>query len=162
MCAIFVPVAKICRRAGRGPAPVAKMAPAVGAGELLPQVRDVGEEFRSKQYWDGFFTKVRKAPASGRLPLTRAPAQRGARAFEWYSEWAQLRSLVRAAVGADEGSPTQLGGRLLVVGCGNSELSAQLYDDGFQDITNIDFSKARTARSTQHYADLAWLSTRHV
>ena len=94
--------------------------------------------------------------------LTRVPAQRGARAFEWYSEWAQLRPLVRAAVGTDEGSPTQLGGRLLVVGCGNSELSAQLYDDGFQDITNIDFSKARTARSTQHYADLAWLSTRHV
>ena len=35
------------------------------------------------------------------------------------------------------------GGRLLVVGCGNSELSAQLYDDGFTNIVNIDFSKVR-------------------
>jgi hypothetical protein len=35
---------------------------------------------------------------------------------------------------------------VLVVGCGNSELSAQMYDDGFTDITNIDFSKARALR----------------
>ena len=29
------------------------------------------------------------------------------------------------------------------MGCGNSELSAQLYDDGFTNIVNIDFSKVR-------------------
>ena len=75
--------------------------------------------------------------------------------FEWYSEWAQLRPLLRAAVGADvaaEGgaqadAAAPVGGRVLVVGCGNSELSAQMYDDGFVDITNIDFSKARDTRS---------------
>ena len=73
--------------------------------------------------------------------------------FEWYSEWAQLRPLLRAAVGAyapgaaaaTDDRPA--GGRVLVVGCGNSELSAQMYDDGFVDITNIDFSKARDTRS---------------
>ena len=66
--------------------------------------------------------------------------------FEWYSEWAQLRPLLRAAVGATEApadAAAAPGGRVLVVGCGNSELSAQMYDDGFTDITNIDFSKAR-------------------
>ena len=69
--------------------------------------------------------------------------------FEWYSEWAQLRPLLRAAVGADAPEDAtavpnhSAGGRVLVVGCGNSELSAQMYDDGFVDITNIDFSKAR-------------------
>ncbi|KAK9732986.1 hypothetical protein RND81_04G036000 [Saponaria officinalis] len=30
---------------------------------------------------------------------------------------------------------------MLVPGCGNSRLSEQLYDAGFQDITNVDFSK---------------------
>ena len=32
-------------------------------------------------------------------------------------------------------------GTILQVGCGNSELSAQMYDDGFRNMTNIDFSK---------------------
>jgi hypothetical protein len=76
--------------------------------------------------------------------------------FEWYSEWVQLRPLLRAAVGADvaaEGgaqadAAAPAGGRVLVVGCGNSELSAQMYDDGFVDITNIDFSKARVDTQT--------------
>ena len=76
--------------------------------------------------------------------------------FEWYSEWAQLRPLLRAAVGADAPGDAAAkpdcpaGGRVLVVGCGNSELSAQMYDDGFVDITNIDFSKARPARVLVH------------
>ena len=30
---------------------------------------------------------------------------------------------------------------MLVVGCGNSELSAQMYDDGVTGVTNIDFSR---------------------
>ena len=83
--------------------------------------------------------------------------------FEWYSEWAQLRPLLRAAVGADAQPPppgrAAHGGRLLVVGCGNSELSAQMYDDGFTDIVNIDFSKARP-RSTPHPPTTATLLAR--
>ena len=73
---------------------------------------------------------------------TRTHMQRGAKPFEWYSDWRQLRPLFRVAVAAGS-SPPPHGGRLLVVGCGNSELSAQLYDDGFTNIVNIDFSKVR-------------------
>ena len=132
-------------------------APAPGDAALLP---DKFEEFRSLSYWDGFFKKARLCPPSS-VPRTATPPcrsfltpallalQRGAVPFEWYSEWAQLRPLLRAAVGADApggaaATPdVPAGGRVLVVGCGNSELSAQMYDDGFVDITNIDFSKAR-------------------
>ena len=31
--------------------------------------------------------------------------------------------------------------KILNVGCGNSRLSEELYEDGFEDITNIDFSQ---------------------
>ena len=48
---------------------------------------------------------------------------------------------MRAATHADADDAPPHGGRLLVVGCGNSELSAQLYDDGFTNVVNIDFSK---------------------
>ena len=31
--------------------------------------------------------------------------------------------------------------KILVVGCGNAEFSADLYDNGYKNITNVDFSK---------------------
>jgi 2-polyprenyl-3-methyl-5-hydroxy-6-metoxy-1,4-benzoquinol methylase len=80
----------------------------------------------------------------GALTDRHTRTQRGSKPFEWYSAWRQLRPLFRAAVGSTAESPH--GGRLLVVGCGNSELSAQLYDDGFTNIVNIDFSKVRAPR----------------
>ncbi|GAQ85556.1 S-adenosyl-L-methionine dependent methyltransferases [Klebsormidium nitens] len=73
------------------------------------------EEFRSREYWDSFFRKLDK------------------KAFEWYGEWAELRDLVMSAC-----SP---GLDILVAGCGNSELSALVYDQGCTRVTNIDFSK---------------------
>lgn len=30
--------------------------------------------------------------------------------------------------------------RMLIIGCGNSEISADLFDNGYTQITNIDFS----------------------
>jgi hypothetical protein len=63
---------------------------------LLPSTE---EDFRSQQFWDGFF---------------RA---RGAAAFEWYGEWRQLCPIV---------APLCAGRRILVPGCGNSELSAHM------------------------------------
>ncbi|GMH41376.1 hypothetical protein BSKO_09286 [Bryopsis sp. KO-2023] len=78
---------------------------------LLPKDFD---EFRSAEYWDRFFK------------------ERGSKAFEWYGEWPQLRNLAL---------PLCKGKSVLVVGCGNSEMSAEMYDDGVQEITNIDFSK---------------------
>jgi len=91
--------------------------------ELLPAGENLGEAFRSEEYWNSFFVK------------------RGDKPFEWYSSWPFLRPLLRAALGAAEGAPQPYTTRLLVVGCGNSDLSAQLYDDGFENVTNVDFSK---------------------
>ena len=58
------------------------------------------EEFRSVEYWDAFFRARRS------------------KAFEWYGEWQQLRHLLRPLC-----SPST---RALVLGCGNSELSADM------------------------------------
>ena len=58
------------------------------------------EEFRSVDYWDGFF----KA--------------RNQKSFEWYGEWKQLRPLVLPLVKESKA--------ILVVGCGNSDLSADM------------------------------------
>ncbi|XVE74431.1 hypothetical protein DITRI_Ditri12bG0016900 [Diplodiscus trichospermus] len=93
------------------------------ADDLL---RTLGD-FTSKENWDSFFT-IRGSDDS----------------FEWYAEWPQLRdSLLPLLQQQQRLSPSSSSSSLqiLVPGCGNSRLSEHLYDAGFEDITNIDFSK---------------------
>lgn len=64
-------------------------------------------------------------------------AQRKGKVYEFYGDYGTLRGAVREALGAlASPNPT-----ILMAGCGNSEISAEMYDDGFENITNIDFSK---------------------
>ena len=110
------------------------------AGKLLPSQK---QEFRSKEYWESFF-KQRKS------------------AFEWYGEWKDLRGMVQPVASKVTAGPGAA--KVLMIGCGNSELSADMYDDGLEDITNIDFSeeviaamaKRNSARPgmTWHVADM--------
>ena len=78
---------------------------------LLPRSHT---EFQVKEYWDSFFSKRSKA-------------------FEWYGEYADLCHVLHKYLKSSC--------RILVVGCGNSKLSEQLYDAGFQLIDNIDISE---------------------
>ncbi|KAE9450713.1 hypothetical protein C3L33_17386, partial [Rhododendron williamsianum] len=86
--------------------------------ELLKTLGD----FTSKENWDKFFT-IRGSDDS----------------FEWYAEWPQLREALLTHLTLSQSPP--LTPQILVPGCGNSRLSEHLYDSGFTDITNIDFSK---------------------
>ena len=79
--------------------------------DLLPKSN--AREFQQKEYWDSFFKK--------RLS-----------AFEWYGEYSDLCHVLHKYL-----RPTS---RVLVAGCGNSRLSEDLYDAGFQHIDNIDIS----------------------
>jgi SAM-dependent methyltransferase len=85
---------------------------------LLPSTHD---QFRSKAYWDSFF----------------AERDRAGGAFEWYGRWSDIR----AAVTAQERLRRLDAVRALVVGCGNSQLSADLHDAGFGHVTSVDFSE---------------------
>ncbi|XVF84603.1 hypothetical protein PTKIN_Ptkin17bG0050600 [Pterospermum kingtungense] len=76
-------------------------------------------DFTSKENWDSFFT-IRGSDDS----------------FEWYAEWPQLCDSLLPLLQQPSSSL-----QILVPGCGNSRLSEHLYDAGFHDITNIDFSK---------------------
>lgn len=64
-------------------------------------VPDDFEEFRSVKFWDGFFQKRKQ------------------KAFEWYGEWRQLQPLVWGACARPHV-------QILMLGCGNSDLSAQM------------------------------------
>ncbi len=66
-------------------------------GSLLP---DDFEQFREVVYWDGFFKKRKQ------------------KAFEWYGEYDQLRIRLLPLLSGSK--------HVLMAGCGNSELSAEL------------------------------------
>ncbi|KAK9806887.1 hypothetical protein WJX72_006435 [[Myrmecia] bisecta] len=93
------------------------------------------EEFRSVDFWNGFFKK------------------RGASAFEWYGDWRQLQPLISPVC-----TP---GSSIVMLGCGNSELSADMYDAGLTDITNVDFSpvvvRAMMAKNLRQRPRMKWL-----
>ncbi|XP_021290180.1 methyltransferase-like protein 13 isoform X2 [Herrania umbratica] len=93
-------------------------------------VKTLGD-FTSKENWDSFFT-IRGSDDS----------------FEWYAEWPQLRdSLFPLLQQQQQQQPSPSSSssssslQILVPGCGNSRLSEHLYDAGFEDVTNVDFSK---------------------
>ncbi|XP_007525255.1 eEF1A lysine and N-terminal methyltransferase isoform X1 [Erinaceus europaeus] len=79
---------------------------------LLPKS---SREFASADYWEKFFQL------------------RGRKAFEWYGSYLDLCALLHKYIKSRE--------KVLVVGCGNSELSECLYDSGYQEIVNIDISE---------------------
>ncbi|CAH0557061.1 unnamed protein product [Brassicogethes aeneus] len=79
---------------------------------LLPKTK---EEFKQKEYWDSFFQK------------------RGNKAFEWYGEYPELAEHLHKY--------TKKQDEILIAGCGNSTLGRDLYDIGYEKITNIDISQ---------------------
>ena len=82
-------------------------------------------EFRTQQYWNDFFIK-RQATTSiddGTVEST----------FEWYGDWSDISSLVSAYVPPSNGE-------VLVIGCGNSTTSEEMFEQGYTRMTSIDFS----------------------
>ena len=82
------------------------------------------KEFARKEYWDQFFTKRSKS-------------------FEWYGNYNDLRSTISRYV--------KLSDNILVVGCGNSRLSVDLYDDGYHQNTSIDISEVVIKKMISKY-----------
>ncbi len=77
------------------------------------------QQFQDRAFWDNFFK------------------ERGAEAFEWYGAFRELRPFVAKAIPERTGAASHL----LVVGCGNSDFSTQLYlEGGHHNVVNVDFS----------------------
>ncbi|CAF4021818.1 unnamed protein product, partial [Adineta steineri] len=99
---------------------------------LLPKAAD---EFRSRDYWDQFFDKV------------------GREAFEWYSDFIDLADVLCKYIKARD--------EVLIIGCGNSTLSSDLYDTGIEHITNVDLSdkviKQMKKQNEKRRPNMKWL-----
>ncbi|XGW26319.1 hypothetical protein V3C99_007159 [Haemonchus contortus] len=72
-------------------------------------------EFTDPKYWKNFFA-TRKAP------------------FEWYGDCGVLGSVLEKYLKTTD--------KILQIGCGNSQLAAQMYDNGFRNVHSIDIDSS--------------------
>ncbi len=92
--------------------------------------------YHSREYWEETYRKS------------------GGAVDDWLQSYAVLRPHIEAAVRRDH--------RVLVLGCGNSPLGEQMYDDGYRGIVCIDFSATVIAAMSARAGERPGLAYREM
>lgn len=79
---------------------------------------------------------------------------RDAEPFDWYQRWGGVKEFISQYV-----QPTQ---QVLHVGCGNSRLSEEMYDEGYINSVNIDISQVVIKAMMEKYRDKPTLRFVHM
>ncbi|CAM9505405.1 unnamed protein product, partial [Discosporangium mesarthrocarpum] len=92
------------------------------------------------------------AAAYGKIAFWDERYSNNEEAFEWYHSWATLAPSLTQYMDEDD--------EILVCGCGNSELSVDMYDDGFENIVNVDVSRVVIDQMSDLYKEynMKWLA----
>ncbi|KIK08922.1 hypothetical protein K443DRAFT_671972 [Laccaria amethystina LaAM-08-1] len=78
---------------------------------------DKNEEYRTKSYWDQRYSQESVEDS-----------------FDWFKSYSDLADIIHELI-PDKSS------KILMLGCGNSKLSEDMWEDGYHNIVNTDFSK---------------------
>uniref|UniRef100_A0A671LVZ4 Endothelin-converting enzyme 2-like n=1 Tax=Sinocyclocheilus anshuiensis TaxID=1608454 RepID=A0A671LVZ4_9TELE len=70
--------------------------------------------------------------------------------FEWFGDFTKFDHLLKQHVGTEE--------NILMLGCGNSALSYDMYQAGYTTITNVDYSSVCVESMAERHKDCAQLS----
>ncbi|KAK0189081.1 S-adenosyl-L-methionine-dependent methyltransferase [Armillaria mellea] len=82
----------------------------------MDNLPEKNEQYGTKDYWD-----------------QRYEAESDAGSFDWFKKYSDIADLLRELI-PDKTS------EILMLGCGNSTLSEDMYDDGYKNIVNVDYS----------------------
>ncbi|KAG7098811.1 hypothetical protein E1B28_000716 [Marasmius oreades] len=73
--------------------------------------------------------------------------------FDWFKSYGEISDIIQDLI-PDRSS------KILMLGCGNSKLSEEMYDDGFRNIVNIDYSAVLIEQMQQRHSrdrpDMQW------
>ncbi|KAI9502199.1 hypothetical protein GGI26_003875 [Coemansia sp. RSA 1358] len=72
--------------------------------------------------------------------------------FDWFKTYKDLEALFEKHIGSK-------GARILMLGCGNSMLSGDMYEAGYQNIVNVDYSDVvieQMRQRTNHMNKMKW------
>ncbi|KAI0730707.1 S-adenosyl-L-methionine-dependent methyltransferase [Earliella scabrosa] len=101
--------------------------------DVLPKKN---EEYGTKEYWDQRYTQESEDTS-----------------FDWFKSYSDIADIIREII-PDKSS------RILMLGCGNSTLSRDMYDDGYKNIINTDYSGIlieKMRRKHEHSApEMGW------
>ncbi|XP_029400139.1 EEF1A lysine methyltransferase 4 isoform X2 [Mus pahari] len=92
-----------------------------------PELPEKNFQYRQVQYWD---QRYKDAADSG--------------PYEWFGDFASFRALLEPELCPED--------RILVLGCGNSALSYELFLGGFPNVTSVDYSPVVVAAMQVRYA----------
>lgn len=67
--------------------------------------------------------------------------------FDWLEDYDSLKTII------SEFSLDKKTSKVLMLGCGNSEMSEDMYSDGWENITNIDISNVVIQQMTERCKD---------
>jgi len=70
--------------------------------------------------------------------------------FDWYVDWEQLEKYFKEIISENS--------QILMVGCGNSKMSSQMYNSNYKNITNIDISDVVIEKMKKQFPDMKWIS----
>lgn len=88
------------------------------------------EDYREQSYWDTRYKDEDK--------------------YDWFSSYAAFQQLLRQDLRVTD--------KILTLGCGNSAVSEEMYRDGYQHITNTDFSRVVIEKMAHKHRDLSEMS----
>ncbi|KAH7872935.1 S-adenosyl-L-methionine-dependent methyltransferase [Lentinula edodes] len=94
--------------------------------DILPESND---QYGTKQYWNQRY--AREADDAS---------------FDWFKSYSEISDILRSLI-PDKRS------RILMLGCGNSKLSEDMYDDGYHNIVNTDYSSIIVEKMKQRHGD---------
>ncbi|KAK9383001.1 S-adenosyl-L-methionine-dependent methyltransferase [Kockiozyma suomiensis] len=92
------------------------------------------DQLQTREYWD-----------------TRYQKDRDDTTFDWFKTFQDLEPFFRKHITWDNESGRDL--RIVMLGCGNSTLSKDLYDSGLRNIANVDFSDTCISHMAEFYKD---------
>ncbi|XP_020735623.1 endothelin-converting enzyme 2 isoform X7 [Odocoileus virginianus] len=104
----------------------------MGPSVPVPELPEKNCGYREVQYWD-----QRYQGAADSAP------------YEWFGDFSSFRDLLEPELRPED--------RILVLGCGNSALSYELFLGGFPDVTSVDYSSVVVAAMRARYAHVPTL-----
>ncbi|CUA70651.1 hypothetical protein RSOLAG22IIIB_04245 [Rhizoctonia solani] len=91
------------------------------------------KSYEGKDYWD-----------------ERYQSEEGRQPFDWFKSYKDIKEVLEVYI-------PRRNVRILMLGCGNSTLSEDMYQDGYQNIVNIDFSPVVIQHMRSLYPHMEWL-----
>ncbi|KAJ3872636.1 S-adenosyl-L-methionine-dependent methyltransferase [Lentinula edodes] len=94
--------------------------------DILPKSND---QYGTKQYWN-----------------QRYAQEDDDASFDWFKSYSEIADILQSLI-------PEKHSRILMLGCGNSKLSEDMYDDGYHNIVNTDYSSIIIEKMKQRHGD---------